>query len=352
MKIRKFKADQKSSIPLYAQLKQFLITGIRNGYYRPEEPLPSIAEIDEQVELGRVTIVRTMQELVKDGFATGIHGKGYYVTQRGAKPLIGIVAPFNSVYMQIYVHLAAGVRNAADKLNSDVIIKSSEEDPRMFMQAVDEFVNYRGSRWLVVVPPMDKEGNVSKDALSRLLRLKRLKDVRYAVIDRNVPGNIFQVRQDFIEGNMLLIRRAAAKNCRKILFLDKIMNTPGLYGQKLYEKLVNETREIDPGMKVGHAIPVSVEEDLKMIIKEKYDAVFTGDLYARKIVNMTDAARTFHIAGYNGMAAATSISPRITTVNSNLTEAGQIAVDYLFDKNSGKGNIVNVKPYLMEGETF
>lgn len=352
MRIRRFRADEESSMPLYAQLKQYFITQIRNGVYRPDELLPSIAAIDDQVEIGRVTIVRAMQELVKDGFATGIHGKGYYVTQRGAKTLIGIVAPFNSVYMQIYVHLAAGVRNAADKLKNEVIIRSSEEEPRIFMQAVDEFVNYRGCKCLVVVPPMDTHGNINKGALNRLRNLKKLKDIRYAIIDRVVPSNIFQIRQDRFEGNMLLIKRAFAKNCRKILFLDKIMNNPNLGGPKLFESIVNETRDIDPGIKIDHSITVSLEEDLKLILSGKYDAVFTDDLNARKIVNMTGVTRPFNIAGYNGMAAATSINPRITTVNSNLTEAGQIAVDYLFDKKSRNGNIVNVKPYLMEGETF
>lgn len=352
MKMRRFRADIKSSVPLYAQLEQFLITGIRNGIYKPEEPLPSITEIEDQVTLGRVTIVRTMQELVKDGYAVGIHGKGYYVTQRGAKPLIGIVAPFNSVYMQIYVHLAAGVKNAADKLNNEVIIKSSEEDPRIFMQAVEEFVNYRGCRWLVVVPPMDCEGKVNKEALNRLKRLKGLKDIRYAVIDRNVSGSIFQVRQDRFEGNMLLIKRALSKGCRKILILDRIMDKINLGGPKLFESLVKAARELDPTIKLEYSCPSSLEGDLKHILNEKYGAVLADDLYARKIVNLTGAARPFHIGGYNGMAAATSISPRITTVNSNLAEAGQIAVDYLFNSKCGRGNTVNVRPYLVEGETL
>jgi DNA-binding transcriptional regulator YhcF (GntR family) len=352
MRRREFKEEVKSPLPLYAQLKQYLITQIRNGVYSPDELLPSITEIEDRVELGRVTIVRAMQELVKDGYATGIHGKGYYVAQRGAKPLIGIVAPFNTVYMQIYVHLAAGVRNAADKLNCEVIIKSSEENPRTFMQAVEEFVNYRGCRCLIVVPPMDMQGNVSRNSLNRLRILKKLKDIRYAVIDRTVPVNIFQVHQDRFEGNMLLIKQASAKNCRKILFLDRVMVNPNFGGPKLFERLVKEARNIDSDMKMDYAVPVSAEEDLKLILSEKYDAVFADDLHARKIVNMAGAARTFHIAGYNGMAAATAISPRITTVNSNLTAAGQIAVDYLFDKKSISGKVVNVKPYLVEGETF
>lgn len=352
MRTRRFRADLNSSTPFYAQLKQFLITGIRNGLYKPEEPLPSIAEIEKQFSLGRVTIVRTMRELVKDGYAVGIHGKGHYVTQRGAKPLIGIVAPFNSVYMQIYVHLAAGVRNAADKLNNEVIIRSSEEDPRIFMQAVEELVNYRGSRWLIVVPPIDAKGNVSRDSLNRLKRLKRVKDIRYAVIDRNVSGNVFQVHQDRFEGNMLLIKRALAKNCRKILFLDRCIVNPNFGGDKLFKNLVDEAKKIDSGMIMEYSNPVSAEEDLKLILSGKYDAVFADDLNARKIVNLAGASRTFHIAGYNGMAAATSISPRITTVNSNLTEAGQIAVDFLFDKKKGREKVVNVKPYLMEGETL
>jgi len=351
-KLRGFKADNKGSLPLYAQLENFFISEIRKGVYKPETPLPSIAEIDEKVSLGRVTIVRTMQELVKDGFAVGIHGKGYYVTHRGEKALIGIVAPFNTVYMQIYVHLAAGVRNAADKLGNEVIIMSSDEDSRKFIQSVNEFINYRGSRWLVLVPPMDINEKICPESMSLLEKIKRLKDIKIAIIDRNLKDGIFQVRQDRLAGNLLLLRRAAEKKCRKILFLNGYMERWESHGDRLYSTLVREAVDIDPDMKLSFRSTSTAEEDMKFILKEKFDAVFTDDLYARRIVNISGPKRQFFIAGYNGMSAATSISPRITTVNSNLTEAGQVAVDYLFDKAEFDGNVVNVKPFIVEGETF
>ncbi|GEM_PF-2040957 len=350
--LRKFKADSEGSMPLYAQLEQFFITEIRKGVYKPETPLPSIAEIDSQISLGRVTIVRTMQELVKDGFAVGIHGKGYYVTHRGEKALIGIVAPFNTVYMQIYVHLAAGVRNASDKLDNEVIIMSSDEEPRRFIQGVNEFINYRGSRWLILVPPMDHQERIFPEPMKLLEKIKRLKDIRIAIIDRNLQDDIFQVRQDRIAGNLLLLKRATQKKCRKVLFLNAYMDRWEVHGDKLFSTLAREAAGIDPSMKLSLKSTETPAQDLKHILKEKFDAVLTDDLYARKIVNIAGSRRPFHIAGYNGMAAATSISPQITTVNSNLTEAGQIAVDYLFEKREFEGNVVNVKPFLVEGETF
>ena len=109
---------------------------------------------------------------------------------------------------------------------------------------------------------------------------------------------------------------------------------------------------IDPKMKLTVRNPSTPAEDLKAIQDEKYDAVFTDDLYARKIVNQAGSGRNFHIAGYNGMTVATDISPKITTVNSNLTAAGQVAVDYLFEQHKFAKNVVKLEPYLVEGETF
>ncbi|HBC86391.1 MAG TPA: hypothetical protein DCZ94_05495 [Lentisphaeria bacterium] len=351
-KLMKFRADVRGSMPLYAQLEQFFISEIRKGVYKPETPLPSIAEIDDRISLGRVTIVRTMQELVKDGFATGIHGKGYYVTHRGEKALIGIVAPFNTVYMQIYVHLAAGVRNAADKLDHEVIIMSSDEDPRKFIQAVNEFINYRGSRWLVLVPPMDLQEKMFPEPMKLLDKIKRLKDIRIAIIDRSMADGVFQVRQDRLAGNLLLLRRAAEKKCRKVLFLNRYMDKWESKDEKLFSTLVREAVDIDPDMKLSFKSAGTAEEDMKFILREKIDAVLTDDIYARRLVNISGPRRQFYVSGYNGMAVATGINPRITTVNSNLAEAGQIAVDYLFEKREFDGNIFEVKPFLVEGETF
>lgn len=350
--LRGFKGDARESIPLYVQLKQFFINEIRKGVYKPETPLPSISEIDDNVSLGRVTIVRTMQELVKDGFAVGIHGKGYYVTHRGEKALIGIVAPFNTVYMQIYVHLAAGVRNGADKLGHEVMIMSSDEKSRNFIQSVNEFINYLGSRWLVLVPPMEPSEKICPESLKLLDKIKRLKDIKIAIIDRILPGTTFQVRQDRLAGNLLLLKRAAQKKCGNILFLNAYMDKWEIQGEALFDVLVKEAAAIDPQMKLTFRSVSSPREDLGAIRKEKYDAVFTDDLYARKIVNLAGYERKFYIAGYNGMSVATSIRPRITTVNSNLTEAGQLAVDYLFEQHAFEGNVVTVEPFLVEGETF
>jgi len=188
--------------------------------------------------------------------------------------------------------------------------------------------------------------------LELLEKIKRLKDIRIAVIDRNMEDGIFQVRQDRLAGNMLLLKRAAEKKCRNILFLNGYMDRWESRGDKLYRTLVREAVGIDSSMKLSFRSATDPEQDLKFILREKSDAVFTDDLYARRILNIAGPRRPFSIAGYNGMAAATSIEPRITTVNSNLTEAGQIAVDYLFKKREFEDDVVHVKPYLVEGETF
>lgn len=72
-----------SAIPKYERVKRVLIRDIESGRYQPGSAFPSESQLLEQFDVSRPTLVRSLQELVADGYLYRQQGKGTFVAERG-----------------------------------------------------------------------------------------------------------------------------------------------------------------------------------------------------------------------------------------------------------------------------
>jgi len=291
-----------------------------------------------------------MRELVADGFAIAKHGKGNYVTDLGEKALVGMVIPFHGVFAEIYINLIARVRHTAACAGHRTLHMSSDENPGVFANAVDELVNIRGARWLVVVPPTDGKGGTHEESLNHLESLRRRnKRLRIAVVDREAPQGFFQVRQNRLAGARMLLELAAKTGRRKVLFLDNGATRDG----KLRRGISGEAKSIDNCPTTNFERVSTPARDIDRCVSGGFDAVFCNtDDHARGMVCASRHPFPFALAGYNGTVTATSLRPLISTVNSSLGEAGRLAFEYVSGSLSSDGTIHSVEPFFVAGETF
>ncbi|MCZ8519901.1 GntR family transcriptional regulator [Paenibacillus caseinilyticus] len=66
--------------PLYMQIRQMLKKEIQHGRYKPDEQIPTEAELCETYQVSRITIRKAIEELVKEGTLTRIPRRGTFVT--------------------------------------------------------------------------------------------------------------------------------------------------------------------------------------------------------------------------------------------------------------------------------
>jgi GntR family transcriptional regulator len=76
--------ERDSPVPLYHQLKQLLAKRINNGEWQAEEMLPTELQLQEQYQLSRITVRRSLKELELEGKISRFRGRGTFV----AKPKI------------------------------------------------------------------------------------------------------------------------------------------------------------------------------------------------------------------------------------------------------------------------
>ncbi|MFM0741777.1 histidine utilization repressor [Paraburkholderia xenovorans] len=68
-------------LPLYEQIKQYVLDRIANGTYRPGEKIPSENELVTVFGTSRLTVNRALRELSNNGVLQRLHGVGTFVAQ-------------------------------------------------------------------------------------------------------------------------------------------------------------------------------------------------------------------------------------------------------------------------------
>lgn len=68
-------------IPLYYQLKQWLLDQMERGELKPGDFIPSERELSERFEISRMTVRQALLELVNEGKLVREKGKGTYVAE-------------------------------------------------------------------------------------------------------------------------------------------------------------------------------------------------------------------------------------------------------------------------------
>lgn len=77
------KLDKHSSVPLYYQLKEYILEKIETGEYEPGSKIPSEMIFCEKHDLSRPTVRQAISELVAEGQLQIVKGKGTFVSSIG-----------------------------------------------------------------------------------------------------------------------------------------------------------------------------------------------------------------------------------------------------------------------------
>ena len=72
--------DRASPVPAWKQIAAHLRSGVSDGTYPPETPLPSIVRICQEYGVARRTANKALAQMAREGLARNEPGMGYWVT--------------------------------------------------------------------------------------------------------------------------------------------------------------------------------------------------------------------------------------------------------------------------------
>ncbi len=74
--------SNRSSIPIYEQIKEQIIALIADGHLNPHDKLPSIRSLAKDLKISVITTTRAYSDLEDEGYIVGVQGKGYFVLEK------------------------------------------------------------------------------------------------------------------------------------------------------------------------------------------------------------------------------------------------------------------------------
>ncbi len=96
-----YRLDRSTPIPLYYQLKGFILQEIQNGTYPVGSCIPTEMEIRDRFNLSRTTIRQAISELVQEGRLERRTSKGTFVTLPKEKLPSNNIRSFEPFYQQV-----------------------------------------------------------------------------------------------------------------------------------------------------------------------------------------------------------------------------------------------------------
>ena len=85
-----------TDVPKYEQVKRSLVKEIQAGRWSPGSPFPSESQLLQRYKVSRPTLIRSLQEMVRDGYLYREQGRGTFVADPTKKPGTDTVAIFIS----------------------------------------------------------------------------------------------------------------------------------------------------------------------------------------------------------------------------------------------------------------
>lgn len=214
---------RRNKSPLYLQIKVHLQEKIKEGIYQPHDQLPSEADLAKQFNVSRITSKNAVLQLVKDGKAYRIPGKGTFVEgenadkalkkdnlpQQNEKVIIGLIMP--EIVERFSAHTLSGIETAVTAYGYRLMLRQSRHSLDLEEQAIRMMV-LDGVQGLIVFPVDDQLYN------EEILRLT-LDKFPLVLIDRYLKGiDTSAVYSDNVQAAYRLTKLLLEKNITKLVW--------------------------------------------------------------------------------------------------------------------------------------
>jgi len=352
--------DKSSPIPQYFQLQTWLIEQIDQGVFKPDDKIPTEAEIQSMTGLARATIRQAIQNLVNMNYLERRRRLGTFVLNREhlntKQTIIGVLVPdIRSGYSP---ELARGAGDEAARNHHSIILCNTDD---LYVKArfhAERLIEADVSGIVFVPTASPDEKNLD------LIEKFRRKNVPVVLADRLIPGlEIDSVTTDNFDGAYALTRYLIDKGHRQIAIILSTLFSTERERLAGYEKALSDSElPVDPDLVVTHDGPFSETDyqgHVRSLLKQykKMSAIFAGhDRIAFIIAALAnkmgiDIPADLSLAGYDDLPFTSSHPVGLTTMHQPIYEIGQESIHLILSRIRGKKTSprkIVLRSYLVE----
>jgi DNA-binding LacI/PurR family transcriptional regulator len=355
--------DKSSPIPQYFQLQTWLIEQIEQGVFKPDDKIPTEAEMQHMTGLARATIRQAIQNLANMGYLERRRRLGTFVLNRvksdKKQTIIGVLVP--DIRTGYSPELARGAGDEAAKNHHSIILCNTDD---LYVKAsilVKQLIDTGVSGIIFVPTASPDEKNLE------LIEKFRRTDIPVVLADRLIPGlDIDSVTTDNFDGAYTLTRHLIDKGHERIgITLSTLFSTERERLAGYREALSDVGLTVDPDLIVTSNGPFSEDsykEYARSLLKKhkKMSAIFAGhDRIAFVITAMANKMRikipeNISIAGYDDLPFTNTHPLGLTTMHQPIYEIGQESMNLILSRIRGKKSSpkkIILHSYLVERDS-
>jgi GntR family transcriptional regulator len=185
------KLDKNIPVPLYYQLKELILTEIKNGSYKYSDLIPTENEISEVFEISRTTVRQAITELASEGWLYRIKSKGTYVSYpKLGQDFITKIEPFDDQIKRL------GMLPSTEVLEFKIEIATEEVAKNLEIKEGDKVIYLVRRRSADAVPLVILETYLPYEKCSFLMDCDLARDSMYkALAKRGEEYKVIKVRR-------------------------------------------------------------------------------------------------------------------------------------------------------------
>lgn len=210
-----------TQLPKYQQVKRAIIQEIEEGRLAPGSAIPSEAELLQRFKVSRPTLVRSFQDLVRDGWVYRKQGKGTFVADRSVQFSDDTLLETKTVPLfvhdaamrqsgdakEVLIHLVRGIQTALEADDYHLVLRSV---PELTLAEADEYLGSRSPEIALVVEPSSAP-NLWQELLNRGVNA-------WAILDHVDNGNCVYIDQE--EAGYLAAEYLLDRGCQNLALLN------------------------------------------------------------------------------------------------------------------------------------
>ncbi len=329
--------SNEKTIPLWSELYDKMLKDISTGLLKPGERLPSLNDICKRYAVSKITAIRVLEELEKDGYAEKIQGKGTFLKR-----------PVDAFRIRLVLRLP-------DAGSGDYMLPVIAA----YLQGIETEARENG----ISLEYLSREclDNPEPDAYY-IIFASDIRDCEYAeaisrvggyavfIHSREALASADTVRLDFRKGMEITTSYLISRGRRRIAFLGGSLESPwyaprfkGYYtalekaGLPLDVKLVGEVESAPSIESVARAFDrimsdAGANPPDAFVASDDLRAIVLMNLFRQRGIKVPE---TFAVTGMDNRPSSRTSIPPLTTLDCQWEKQGALAVKRIIERKRG-----------------